>query len=63
MFMGKARSLGWKSLPGTDALAYFKNSTLTAIFFYNIGHCTINITIVNYTARVVIYDLSVIPIL
>jgi hypothetical protein len=29
--------LSWKGLPGTNALAYYQNSSITE-FFYNIGH-------------------------
>jgi hypothetical protein len=31
--------LGWKGLPGTNVLAYYEKSLLTAVKkFYNIGH-------------------------
>jgi hypothetical protein len=29
--------LGWKGLPGTNALTYFEKSNITAVIFYNIG--------------------------
>jgi hypothetical protein len=36
------RTLGWKGLPGTNALVYYEKAQLTAVKFYNIGPWKLN---------------------